>query len=653
MTVKLIWKLVIKNFKALRVMMLPFILTSSVMFGLLYILISLINNDYIQHRHGTLPMLIGYANILIGLLTVIFIIYANRFVMKQRRQEFALDMILGLEKKHIRLMIFLEMLIQMIMVMFLSVLGGYLFGNIVFLMLNKLVKGSGITLMNYPFDWTACLITLLMIGGAFIILYLINMMMITRQSPVELMRSQQAGEKKAKKWLIVIAFIGGAAALSYGYYLALTATGIIDSLQTIFIAVLAVLIGTYLLFMSLTLLVLQWLQQQDSIYYRPKYFFSISGLISRMRSNAIGLASITMLMTFLIVTLGMTVTAYQGMENQVSGRMNQNYRIDIFGDVKVQDVKREVERYAQVDRYRTGENIMFPLQNINGDLKELNKDMRGADAKTMIYAVVTTQKSHNDLQEANVHLKDNEVVLSSNTERFRNYSMVKLAGQNVHVKHADKDFIGNQLAVDALYIIVKDDAQLEKIRQYYQSYDRAQKKSTPSDITTTIEFNIISGEKEFKKHIPEIQKKIIAKVENKEELKKMIYEMNGGLVFIGIVVSIVLLTGIFLMLYYKQLSEGYDDKANYMIMKKVGLPERLIKSTIHQQIFWVFGLPLFVAVIHTLFASKIIYQLLGVLGIRDFSFFLTSYGGVTIGIMMIYGLMYLITSRIYYGIINH
>lgn len=140
MTLKLIWKLVVKNFNMLRSIIAPFILAAGVMFGLEYIMVSLINNDYIQKRHETLPMLISYANIIAGILTVIFVIYANHFVMKQRKQEFALHMILGLEKKHIRLMICLEMIIQMVLIGFISIVGGYLFGNLVFLILNKLVK---------------------------------------------------------------------------------------------------------------------------------------------------------------------------------------------------------------------------------------------------------------------------------------------------------------------------------------------------------------------------------------------------------------------------------------------------------------------------------------------------------------------------------
>lgn len=652
MTVQLLWNLVVKNFSALRKVIVPFILASSVMFGLEYILLSLVNNDYIQKRHATLPMLISYANILVGLLTIIFVIYANRFVMKQRKQEFALNMILGLEKKHIRLMILMEMIIQMLIIIAFSILGGYLFGNLVFLLLNKLVKGSGITLMNYPFDLWAAGIIILSVLGVFIVLYIFNNIMITRQSPVQLMRTKQAGEKKTRRWIIIICLIVGMIALFTGYYIALTAEGVISSLQKIFLAVFAVLIGTYLLFMSLSIVVLQRLKNNAKFYYQPNHFFSISGLLSRMKANAVSLASITMLVTFLVVTLGMTVTAYRGMESQVAGRLTQDYRVDGFDQTSLKKVEKEINHYAQVDQYRTGGYLFFPIQNVNGDLKQIPKDVKKIDSNSMIYGLVITAHDHNQLHNDHVNVKKGQVLLSANTKRFRNYKNINFAGKKTKVINTEKDYLGNQIAIDGLYIIVSDKDELKKVQNYYKDYDPNAKRYIPSALTSSMEFNIVSGEKNFIKHQKTIEKNIGASIESKDEVKKILYELNGGLIFMGIVVSIVLLTGIFLVLYYKQMSEGFEDRRNYNIMKKIGLPDDLIKSTIHKQILWVFSLPLIVTVIHTLFASKIIYNLLGVLGVRNPLLFITSYIGVMIIIMMIYGLMYLMTSRTYYKIIN-
>ncbi|WP_233681547.1 FtsX-like permease family protein [Macrococcoides caseolyticum] len=652
---KLLFKIVLKNFVALRKIFIPFILATSVMLGLQYIVLSMIDNDYIQKRHEDLPQILMYANILIGILTIVFIIYANRFVMKQRKQEFALHMVLGLEKKHLRFILLLESVIQTIVVSILSILGGYLFGNLLFLLMNRLVQSKGMSLMDYPFDYKAAYTTVILLVIIMFILFILNNVIITMQSPVQLMRSKFAGEKKTPNWLLSILFIVGGIALIYGYFLALNVKGILDSLQTIFLAILLVLIGTYCLFMSLTIIVLKMLKNNKKIYYRPNQFFSISGLLSRMKANAVSLASITMLMTFLIVTLGMSLTAYRGIEAQVAGSMKQQYEMSISRNQKKQlkDIKQYIKNIVDVDKFRYSEHIMFPVIKEENKLLPLLKmtlsELRG---KEMTYVVMTTVKSHNEANDSAVKLNDGEVVVSTNTPRLNKQNSLKVMNDNLKVYKVKENYLGNQLAIDAMYIVVKDEVQLEKYRNYFKSLNSTTREMEKPTVSGILAFNVIEHEKALKKMISKIEKKYAIQINSKDDVQKMVYDLNGGLIFIGIVVSITLLTGIFLVLYYKQLSEGHEDRRNYQIMQKVGLPQQLIKKTINKQIIWIFGLPLLITIIHTLFASKIIFNLLGILGIRDKAMFFTSYGIVILAIMVIYGIMYLITSRTYYKIIN-
>ncbi|WP_414045040.1 FtsX-like permease family protein [Macrococcus equi] len=652
---KLLFKIVLKNFAALRKIFIPFILATSVMLGLQYIVLSMIDNDYIQKRHENLPQILMYANILIGILTVVFIIYANRFVMKQRKQEFALHMVLGLEKKHLRTILFLESIIQTIVISILSILGGYLFGNLLFLMMNRLVQSKGMSLMDYPFDYKAAYTTIILLVIIMFILFILNNIIITMQSPVLLMRSKLAGEKKTPNWLLSILFLIGGVALTYGYYLALNVKGILDSLQTIFLAILLVLIGTYCLFMSLTIIVLKLLKNNKKIYYRPSQFFSISGLLSRMKANAVSLASITMLMTFLIVTLGMSLTAYRGIEAQVAGSMKQQYEMNIFETQKKQlnNIKRDIKNIVDVDKFRYSEHIMFPVIKEENKLLPLLKMTRSElKGKDMTYVVMTTAESHSEANDAAVKLNDSEVIVSTNAPRLNQQDNLNIKGKNLKVHKVKENYLGNQLAIDAMYIVVKDKTQLEKYRNYFKSLNPSTREMEKPTVSGIMGFNVIDHEKELKKAIPKIEKKYDVQINSKDDVQKMVYDLNGGLIFIGIVVSITLLTGVFLVLYYKQLSEGHEDQRNYEIMQKVGLPQKLIKKTINKQIIWIFGLPILITIIHTLFASKIIFNLLGILGIRDKTMFFTSYGIVIIVIMIIYGIMYLITSRTYYKIIN-
>ncbi|QNR07062.1 FtsX-like permease family protein [Macrococcoides canis] len=652
---QLLSKLVIKNFKSLRQIFIPFILATSVMLGLQYIMLSMIANEYIQKRHANLPQLLVYSNVLVGILTVVFIIYANRFVMKQRKQEFALNMVLGLEKKHIRFILLLESFIQFIVISLLSVCGGYLFGNLVFLLMNKLVKSKGMSLMDYPFDVKSALLTIAILAGVMVILFIFNNISLTLQSPIQLMRSQLAGEKKTSKWLLAVLFIIGAIALGYGYHIALTVTGVLDSLQNIFTAVLLVMVGTYFLFMSLTIIVLQLLKRNKNIYYKPNQFFSISGLLSRMKANAVGLASITMLMTFLMVTLGMSLSAYRGIEAQVKGSMTHQYEINLYGPQKkqVKNIQEDISKITDVDKFRVSTSAFFPIIKEGDELIPLNDKIGPKlQGKDMTYIVLTTEKDHNIARDAAVKVNDGEIIVSTNADRYSHDKTLKIMNQEVKVQRARENYIGNQIAIDAMYIIVKDKTQFEKYRNYFKSLNNETNKLEAPEAGDTLAFNVKAHEDAFKKAIPKFQKKYGIRIDDKDDVQKTIYELNGGLIFIGIVVSITLLTGVFLVLYYKQLSEGHEDKRNYDIMQKVGLPQDLIKKTINKQIIWIFGLPIIITIIHTLFATKIIFNLLGVLGIRDKVMFFSSYGIVMLVIMVVYGIMYLITSRTYYKIVN-
>ncbi|WP_157946302.1 FtsX-like permease family protein [Staphylococcus chromogenes] len=658
MTLPLILKLVKRNFIALKTLFIPFILSASIMLGLEYIIISIIYNDYILERHPDLPLFLKTINVILMILTSIFIIYANSFIMKRRRQEYALQMVLGLEKRHLHLVSLLELSIQMILTSILSIVGGYLFGNLLFVMLNKLISKTQISIMQYPFSMTAAGITLLLCGGLFLILFMINLIHTSTRSPIKLMNESHAGEKKTRKRILIPMCLVGIVALNFGYYLALTTETIASSFQRIFNAILCVLIGTYCLFMSLSILLLQGLKRMPKIYYKAKNFFSISGLLSRMKTNVVGLASITMLCTFLIVTMGMTLTTYRGLEEQVNNQVKEDYDVYFDGNhnynqqtkQRVASFQKEVESIVPVDRFRVTGTQMIAFKYQDGAFKKSPNKM-GMYTSQLVYGVFVTEKDHNQVKNQHIHLKDDEIVIASSSPMFKNLDKVKVAGKTYKVITSDKDEIGNQIAGDSVYVIVKDDATYKDISNYYAS-NQEQQQSKQDLGNTSISFNLQSDKEAFEKAIPKLEKKYGVHVTVKDEVRKSLYELNGGLIFMGMVVSIVLLVGTFLMLYYKQISEGYEDKRNFDIMQKVGLDYQLIKQTIHKQIMWVFVLPIIVAVIHTLFAGKIIYYLLGILGVRDISLFLTSYIAVIFVVVITYGIMYWVTSTIYYKIVQ-
>ncbi|MCG3402156.1 ABC transporter permease [Staphylococcus massiliensis] len=661
MPLKLLSKLVFKNFKALSKTMIPFIISASVMFGIEYIIISLINNDYLQQRHENLPMLMRFSSVIVTLLVLIFVLYAHRFVMKQRKQEFALNMTLGMERKHIRLLIFMELILQFAIIAFLSILGGYLFGNLVFLFLNTLVQDSGIKLMNYPFDVNAMIIVLIMLGVTLVFLYVISHIQITMQKPSQLFSTKRSGEKKSRKVMIIIYFVIGAIALGYGYVIGVTTEGGMDALTKVFLGVLAVMVGTYFLFMSLTILVLQFLQKRKRFYYKQKHFFFISGMLPRMRSNAVGLASITMLCTFVIVTLGMALTTYRGIETQIDHAMFNDYETTFDGNYKkdrqiakqIDNFEKDINQYEPDVDVKRLISVNAPMVHLDGDFKPmLPKYQEQTSSKNYMYSYVVTEEGFNALKDTNLHLKDGEVAVSSNAKRFKNFDNIRLKDQTYHVKHLKGDYVGSNIAIDSLYIVVKDEAELYKMNDFYTSYNFKAGEKQDSPIYTDIAFDVKGDHKALDKHIKSFEKKYNIHINQRSETATMLYETNGGLIFLGIVVSAVLLIGMFLIVYYKQISEGMDDKYNYQIMKKVGLSDKQIKRVNQKQILWLFMLPIAVSLIHLAFGFNIIYNLISVLGIREISLFLTSYLFVTLAIIALYGLIYFVTSRKYYQIIN-
>ncbi|UEX90204.1 ABC transporter permease [Staphylococcus ratti] len=595
------------------------------------------------------------------ILTCVFIIYANGFIMKRRRKEYALQMVLGLEKKHLYLLSSLELFAQFVVTSVLSIIGGYLFGNLLFLILNKLISQTQISIMHYPFSLNAMVMTLVLNAILFFILFIINIIHTSTRSPIKLMNESHAGEKTTKKWLLIILCVVGSVFLAYGYYIALTTETVASAFPRIFLAILCVMIGTYCLFMSLSILLLQSLKRIPRIYYKPKNFFFISGLLSRMKTNAIGLASITMLCSFLIVTMGMTLITYRGLESQVVNQMKTDYKVVLGGNYnfdqkvnkRIETLQKEINQLTTVDQYRVHASQMFASNFKDGELQKVPTTSKsGVYVSAWVYGIITTEKDYNQSQNQHVSLKEDEIILSSSSPIFKDIKKIKIAGNVYNVIHSDKDELGNQIIGDSAYIIVKDDKTFKKISSYYASNQGEQSKSEVDLGSTDIDFNIQADKHAFEKAIPKLQEKYDAHITVKEQVRKMLYELNGGLIFIGIIVSIVLLAGTFLMLYYKQISEGYEDKRNFDIMQKVGLDYQLIKKTIHKQIMWVFVLPILVAVIHTLFASKLIYHLLGILGVRDISLFLSSYFAIIFIVVVIYGLMYWITSTIYYKIVQ-
>lgn len=668
-TFKMIWKMIKRGYVSQRHIIVPFIIAVSIMFGIEYILISITQNTYTQRHSVTLPLFAVLGNVLMSMLTLIFVVYANNFVIKRRQREFAVYMILGMEKKHIKFSLIIESLINFVIISCISLIGGYLFGSLFFMLISKIWIGKSASLVDYPFDLRAMEITLIMLVVVLSLLNVINIIKVTFQSPIKLVNQNSKKTGKTSKVFTYISLLLGILLTGFGYSIALEDNTMIGSLATIFVAMLCVFIGTYFLFISLSVLILDWLKKIPNFYYKTNNFFTVSNLRSRLKSNAVSLATISLLATFLIVTLGMTIHTYRGFNERIDQLWPNEYKIDISGDFhkekKVKNIMKSLEndinRHVKTDTFKeysiNGIDAEFVNDKNNVTLRPHSKKFDGRLfylSKKVPHYVTAYFMTLNDYNKYHSHLslKNNEIAINTDNSMLNKIDKIKINGTEYRLKHIKK-MNTNTLSnfMDGAYVITNNNKSKEKLYNYLNNYS----KDGSYYPSSYLEFNVMGDKKLSSSQINKINKNKNngAFVEDKPRFKREWAGVNGGLIFVGTVVSFVLFIAIFLMMYYKQISEGYDDRSEYEVMRKIGLEQDLIKKIINKQIIWIFSIPVIVAIIHTLVASKIIFNLLGFITPKNSGAFATSFIGVTLAFIAIYSLMYWVTSRIYYMIINN
>lgn len=656
----------IKNIRTNRSMLAPFILSSSIMLSIFYIMRSLVTNDYVVNRHKELPTVMNFGTLIVLIFTFVFVIYANRYLIKRRSKEFALYSILGLEIKHIRFMLFMEELLTFIVVVILSSLIGHVFGKLSFLGLNRIMKDLNVELLNYSFSLQAFVSLLVFIGIIFIAVFIISCRHISATSPMQLLSRQRAGQKEPKSRLIISLL--GVLILVAGYYIALTSDGTLASIKNFFVAVVMVIIATYLLFMSFSISLLKVLKKRES-YYKTKNFLSISGMLYRMKANAVGLASISLMSTALIITVGSTMSIYSSIESVADGKMDRDYSLsygvgvppsDVGELVKVEDkidglIRSSVKNKSSIKDMYIKKTMLLPMLKKGDRLLPLLRG-RYNSGGSPVYGRVELLDSYNKSRSKNISLRDDEVIIASNNSSLIGKEAFEIGGKKYRVKGSFK-IANSELPVDFYYIVFKDYSTMANLSKYYKQYNISTQKYTDSDMELRGQWNIrAKGDKDFNQAYMKKLKKISSENNmeflSKDEVRRMGYSFNGGFLFIGLLIGIMFLVGTVLVTYYKQLTEAYEDRDSYQIMKRIGLPEEMIKKTAASQIVWMLFISLFVAVVHTIVASKVLRGLLGLLGVWSYEPLFKNLLTVMAVFVIFYLLVFKLTSYIYYKIVN-
>lgn len=666
----LMLKMAWRNLTAYKQFNIPFIIASSFMGMLFFIGASLLDNDFVKTRHESLVMVMGFAVIIVGIFSIVFITYANKLISKQRGKELALYGILGLEKRHINGIMLTEQNICFVVITLISLVGGRVFGKLTFLLFNKITGSGGVPLMKYPVTASPIIMTLGVLFAAYLYVAIRGVGKIYKSSPIELMSGSKKPEGEPKnRWILMVLgllFLGG------GYFVALTTEGTIAALTIFFGAVLAVIVGTYLLFISLGTFVLKALRRRKRYYYKPENFLTISGMLYRINSNGIGLGSIALLSTSIILTIAMTSTAYLQVDKIVESSFLDDQQITrgISGDEEFYQNNSPLEEKIEKTIYDTAkgdesiENLRFyrssmsPVDLDKGEMKPIyspgSPKAKAYNEMNVRYLVIIPLEDYNKVMGTDYKLDGNEVIIERGHSDIGGRDTFKLAGTERKVTHKFDGNIGGDLAVESATIIVPNFDDFRKVLEYYANSDVELngKKISQMNYNLNAIWHVRNRQADYEKRMENACQDDYILYGSRENARKLIMDFNGGFFFIGILIGSIFLIGAILIMYYKQISEGLEDRKNYEIMAKVGLPDKIVRKTTRRQILWIFFLPLAVAVMHCIVASKIVFQIMRLFLVKEVWFFAENLVIVTGGFVVLYLLVYLVTSKIYYRIVS-
>lgn len=654
-------KFALNNLVKNKRFILPYILSTIFTIASFYILTSLSlgkNLDKLPQGISATKQVLGFGVIVIAIFSAIFLFYTYSFLIKRRVREFGLYSVLGMTKKQIARILILETIFIAVITLVFGLAFGLLFDKLMLLVLLKLFT-AGVS-FGFVITPIAVFLTILLFGGIFFLLLIYTVIKISRLKIVALLKEENNGEREPKARFILA--ILGLGLTGYGYYLAQTIQNPIKAITMFFIAVLAVIFGTYLIFMAVSITVLKLMKNNKTFYYKPKNFISVSGLLYRMKRNAVGLANICILSTMVLVTMGTTSALYAGSEDAYNTRFPRDIIINGYRSTegKLAEIEKNIKKATQDAGVETKDLVSYNMLNVVGRLNgtEINYESEFTGSFDKIKSIVVLElKDYNKVSKEQKTLNDGETLLFIDKKGKYEANEIAVQGVNLKIKEKLTDFpgaLGTAAAniMDTYYVVVKDNADVKKIESALK------KKLNISDgegeIFNYVGFNISDKSKEAKviENFKQLEKEGNINIEGKAENEINFKGFYASFLFIGVFISMIFVVSQVVIMYYKQISEGYEDKGKFGIMRKVGLTDKQIKQSIRSQVLMIFFAPLAVATLHTVVAYPFIEKILKLFLATDNNVFLIALA-VTIAVFAVfYLIVYLITSRIYYRIIK-
>ena len=655
-------KLAVSNLIKNRKLYYPFALAVLLAVTITYLFYSLSLNPNIGKIRGgeTISMTLALGMVVVTIASGIIVLYANSFVMKNRSKELGIYGMLGLEKRHLISMVFKELLIFGSLTLTAGLGLGALFDKLIFALLLKLMNMK--VELVATFQPSVFILVILIFGAIFLGLIFINAFRIARMNALQLSREKASGEKKGR--FLGLQTILGLISLGSGYYLAVTVENPLTALIIFFVAVLLVIFGTYLLFNAGITVFLQILKKNKRYYYQPNNMISVSNLIFRMKKNAVGLATIAILSTMVLVTMSATTSVFKASET--FKKVMNPHDFGITGqNVEKEDIEKLLSQYASDKGLTvTKKEVLiysnFGVANQEGTkLTIFEKGQNRVQPKTIF--MVFDQKDYEIMTGQKLSLSGHEVGLFAQNKQLQGQKELTLNDQTYTIKEEiKKDFIlehvpnqYNTLTSDYNYLVVPDlKAFLEQhpnssiFNQYYGGMNVTASEDEQLKIADDYSKFVNNFNRELNKEGSYVYGS------NLVDSSAQMSALFGGVFFIGIFLSIIFMVGTVLVIYYKQISEGYEDRERFIILQKVGLDQKQIKQTINKQVLTVFFLPLLFAFLHLAFAYHMLSLILKVIGVLDATMMLTVTLSICTIFLIIYVLIFMITSRSYRKIVQ-
>ena len=655
-------KLAVSNLIKNRKLYYPFALAVLLAVTITYLFYSLtLNPNIVKIRGGeTISMTLALGMVVVTIASGIIVLYANSFVMKNRSKELGIYGMLGLEKRHLISMVFKELLTFGSLTLTAGLGLGALFDKLIFALLLKLMKMK-VELVS-TFQPIVFILVLIVFGAIFLGLIFINAFRIARMNALQLSREKASGEKKGR--FLGLQTILGLISLGAGYYLAVTVENPLSAVLIFFVAVLLVIFGTYLLFNAGITVFLQILKKNKRYYYQPNNMISVSNLIFRMKKNAVGLATIAILSTMVLVTMSAATSIFKGSET--FKKVMNPHDFGITGqNVEKEDINKLLDQYASdkgltVTKKEVLTYSSFGVANQEGTkLTIFEKGQNRVQPKTVF--MVFDQKDYENMTGQKLALSGKEVGLFTKNKELQGQKELTLNGQTYTIKEEiKKDFIlehvpnqYNILTSDYNYLVVPD---LKVFLDQYPNSSIFNQYYGGMNVTASEEEQLKLAD-DYAKFLNNFNREL-----NKEgsyvygsnlaDSSAQMSALFGGVFFIGIFLSIIFMVGTVLVIYYKQISEGYEDRERFIILQKVGLDQKQIKQTINKQVLTVFFLPLLFAFLHLAFAYHMLSLILKVIGVLDATMMLTVTLSICAIFLIVYVLIFMITSRSYRKIVQ-